>query len=81
LKRNGSGKPGSTSQQPFYQGPSHFEILEALREGNFSLVVMGAQGKGLFSEIFLGSVAYNIARLAPCPVLLIPRAQEMKKDS
>ncbi|NLJ26522.1 MAG: universal stress protein [Deltaproteobacteria bacterium] len=65
----------------FTKGHPISRILEALREGNFSLVVMGAQGKGLVSEIFLGSVAYNIARLAPCPVLLIPRAQEMKKDS
>ncbi|MGV8073261.1 MAG: universal stress protein [Syntrophobacteraceae bacterium] len=48
-------------------------ILEALKTGNFSLIVMGTQGRSLLSEILLGSVAYNIARLAPCPVLLIPR--------
>jgi nucleotide-binding universal stress UspA family protein len=48
-------------------------ILQALQTGEFSLVVMGTQGKGLVSELFLGSIAYNIARLAPCPVLLIPR--------
>jgi nucleotide-binding universal stress UspA family protein len=47
--------------------------LELLRTGEFSLVVMGTQGKSLLSEILLGSVAYNISRLAPCPVLLIPR--------
>lgn len=50
-------------------------ILETLRTGDFSLVAMGARGKSLISEILLGSVAYNIARLAPCPVLLIPRTQ------
>lgn len=48
-------------------------ILEALRTGDVSLVVMGAQGRSLLSEILLGSVAYNIARLATCPVLLIPK--------
>lgn len=47
--------------------------LELLGTGDFSLVVMGTQGKSLLSEILLGSVAYNISRLAPCPVLLIPR--------
>lgn len=49
-------------------------ILDVMKESDFSLVVMGTQGKGLVSEIFLGSVAYNIARMATCPVLLIPRA-------
>ncbi len=48
--------------------------LELLGTGDFSLVVMGTQGKSLLSEILLGSVAYNISRLAPCPVLLIPRS-------
>jgi nucleotide-binding universal stress UspA family protein len=48
-------------------------ILDFLRKGDFSLVVIGTQGRGLVAEIFLGSVAYNIARLAPCPVLLVPQ--------
>ena len=48
-------------------------ILESLKSDDFSLVAMGTQGKSLLSEILLGSVAYNISRLAPCPVLLIPR--------
>jgi nucleotide-binding universal stress UspA family protein len=48
-------------------------VLETLKREHFSLVVMGAQGKSLLSELLLGSVAYNVARLAPCPVLLVPR--------
>ncbi len=48
-------------------------IMETLEGGNHSMVLMGTQGKSLLSEIFLGSVAYNTARLAPCPVLLLPR--------
>lgn len=49
-------------------------ILDVMKESDFSLIVMGTQGKGLVSEIFLGSVAFNVARSATCPVLLIPRA-------
>jgi nucleotide-binding universal stress UspA family protein len=49
------------------------EILEMLKTGDYSLIVMGAQGKSLLTAILLGSVAYNISRLAPCPILLIPR--------
>ncbi len=49
-------------------------ILEVLRTQDISMIVMGTQGKGFITEIFLGSVAHNISRLAMCPVLLIPPA-------
>jgi nucleotide-binding universal stress UspA family protein len=47
-------------------------IIKVLENQDISLIVMGAQGKGFLKELFLGSVAHNVARLAPCPVLLIP---------
>ena len=49
-------------------------ILEALKNRDISLIVMGTQGRGFIQKIFLGSVAHNVCRLAPCPVLLIPPA-------
>lgn len=49
-------------------------VLQDLSSRDISLIVMGTQGKGLIKEIFLGSVAHNVSRLAPCPVLLIPPA-------
>ena len=49
-------------------------ILETLTSQDISLIVMGTQGRGFIQEIFLGSVAHNVCRLAPCPVLLIPPA-------
>ncbi len=49
-------------------------ILEVLKSQDISLIVMGTQGKGFIKELFLGSVAHNISRLATCPVLLIPPA-------
>ncbi len=48
-------------------------ILEFIRRSDCSMIVMGTQGRGFLSEIFLGSVAYNVARMASCPVLLLPR--------
>jgi nucleotide-binding universal stress UspA family protein len=60
---------------------SHFDpghplpaILRVLTSQDISLIVMGTQGKGFIQELFLGSVAHNVSRLAPCPVLLIPPA-------
>lgn len=49
-------------------------ILEVLKSRDISLVLMGTQGKGFLKELFLGSVAHNVSRLAMCPVLLIPPA-------
>lgn len=49
-------------------------ILQVLESQDISLIVMGTQGKGFIQELFLGSVAHNVSRLAPCPVLLIPPA-------
>ena len=51
-------------------------ILEILKAQDISLIVLGTQGKGFIKEIFLGSVAHTVARLAPCPVLLIPTSRE-----
>ncbi|MDD3580498.1 MAG: universal stress protein [Desulfobacca sp.] len=49
-------------------------ILKVLESQDISLIVMGTQGKGFIKELFLGSVAHHVSRLAPCPVLLIPPA-------
>ena len=47
-------------------------ILERARANRFSLILMGSQGRGFIHQVFLGSVANNIARLAPLPVLFVP---------
>jgi nucleotide-binding universal stress UspA family protein len=49
-------------------------IMRVLEDQDISMIVMGTQGKGFIKEIFLGSVAHNVSRLATCPVLLIPPA-------
>jgi nucleotide-binding universal stress UspA family protein len=49
-------------------------ILDALKTQDISLIVMGTQGRGFIQELFLGSLAHKVCRLAPCPVLLIPPA-------
>ena len=53
-------------------GHPYSVILEAVRSLDISLIVMGTQGRGFLAELFLGSVAHNISRVADCPMLLIP---------
>jgi len=47
------------------------EILKAAREGNFSLIVIGARGLSKMQELLMGSVSDGVTRLAPCPVLIV----------
>jgi len=54
-----------------YGSPTQI-ILERARANSYSLILMGSQGKGFIQEVFLGSVANNVARLAPLPVLFVP---------
>lgn len=48
------------------------EILEELAREDYSLIVMGSQGRGFIKEVFLGSVSHNIARQAQISMLLVP---------
>jgi nucleotide-binding universal stress UspA family protein len=48
------------------------EIVARAGKGDVSLVVMGSQGRGFVSEVFLGSVSQQVARRAPVSVLLVP---------
>lgn len=49
-------------------------ILNALKDGDYDLVVMGTQGRSGLSHVLLGSVAERVVRHSPCPVLTV-RAQ------
>lgn len=40
------------------------------REERVDLIIMGAQGKSLAQELLLGSVAHQVVRTAPVPVLV-----------
>ncbi|MEJ5315696.1 MAG: universal stress protein [Tenuifilum sp.] len=48
------------------------EIVKAIQTDKVTLTVMGSQGRGYLSEIFLGSVSHHVARHADSHVLLIP---------
>lgn len=54
-----------------YGNPSR-EIIHAVRDRQIQLTVMGSQGRGYVSDLFLGSVSHNVARQSDASVLLIP---------
>lgn len=52
-------------------------IIEFAREWEADLIVMGSQGVGGVAQMLLGSTADKVARLAPCPVLIAGRSDEL----
>jgi universal stress protein A len=46
------------------------EILLAAESEQSTLIAMARQGRGMLSEVFVGGVSNQVARQAPCPVLL-----------
>jgi len=52
------------------------QIVKVADEENVKLIVMGAHGKGLLTEIILGSVSTDVIRNANCPVLIVKKREE-----
>lgn len=52
-------------------GTAATEIVATAEEMGCDLIVMGTHGRGLVSRALLGSVANNVIRLSPVPVLTI----------
>lgn len=58
------------------QGNAYREIRNIVAESDVNLIIMGSQGSGFISELFLGSVSHNVLRHADCSVLVIPAERE-----
>jgi len=59
------------------EGPPASAICEHAR-GGFDLIVMGTHGRTGVARLLLGSVAEQVVRLAPCPVLTIRLPERVK---
>lgn len=53
-------------------GSPSAEILNKAREEEATMIVMGSQGRGFVSDLFLGGVCHQVVRNARIPVLAIP---------
>ncbi len=53
-------------------GDPHTEIIDEIHHSGATMVMLGAQGRSFFKELFVGSVSQFVARRSPIPVFLIP---------
>lgn len=57
-------------------GESYIKILEAAKDGNFDLIIMGNRGFSKIKRFFVGSVTQKVISEATCPVLVIHTDKE-----
>ncbi len=61
------------------EGRAYEAIIDAVAKDSAKLVVMGTHGQSWYRRILLGSTAEAFLRTAPCPVLIVPNAEEVKE--
>jgi nucleotide-binding universal stress UspA family protein len=55
-------------------------IADIAREVDADVIVVGTRGHSRIGGLLVGSVAQNLLKLAPCPVLSVPPGSEMTLD-
>jgi len=62
---------GSDVEAVAYVGRPALTIIEHAKAGGFDLIVMGTHGRTGLPHLLMGSVAEQVLRAAPCPVLTV----------
>ena len=57
-------------------------LAQVAADFDAEMIVVGSRGRGAWRSAVLGSVSSDVARLAPCPVLVVPeRAAELQRTA
>jgi nucleotide-binding universal stress UspA family protein len=62
---------GLTVHKEVREGTPFYEIIQAAREQDVDLIIMGTHGHSGLAHVLLGSVTEKVVRKAPCPVLTV----------
>jgi nucleotide-binding universal stress UspA family protein len=63
--------PGVQVEHLLMEGDPSSTIVQAARDSGCDLLVMGTHGRGFVLRVLLGSVAEDVLRQAPCPVITV----------
>jgi nucleotide-binding universal stress UspA family protein len=63
--------PNVTAEHVLLTGDEATEIVRLAVDEGFDLIVMGTHGRTGLSRLLMGSVAEQVLRRAPCPVLTV----------
>jgi nucleotide-binding universal stress UspA family protein len=74
-----AGQRGVSCRPLIGQGAIWDVLLDMIHQNNIDLIVVGTHGRRGPRKLLLGSVAEEVFRLAPCPVLTVgPKTSEMR---
>ncbi len=62
---------GLTVHTDVREGTPFYEIIQAAKEKDVDLIIMGTHGHSGLAHVLLGSVTEKVVRKAPCPVLTV----------
>lgn len=62
---------GRTVVHAVLEGSPRMEIVRYARQHEIDLIVLSTHGRTGLSHVLIGSVAENVVRTAPCPVLTV----------
>jgi nucleotide-binding universal stress UspA family protein len=64
-------RPDVRAERRLTEGDTVDEVLRVAQEVNADLIVMGTHGRTGLGRLLMGSVAEQVVRRAPCPVLTV----------
>jgi nucleotide-binding universal stress UspA family protein len=71
LQQLGQSCPEVHMKYRLLEGDAAAEVLRAAEESNCDLIVLGTHGRRGLGRLLMGSVAEQVVRKAPCPVLTV----------
>ncbi|HSI64943.1 MAG TPA: universal stress protein [Candidatus Saccharimonadia bacterium] len=71
--------PGQRVELKLFHGSASHHLTAAAANSDTGLVVMGATGKGTVGRLLVGSVAEHVAETVSAPVLVIRKAEPLRK--
>jgi nucleotide-binding universal stress UspA family protein len=71
LLRLGPTDPDTRIQHLLSEGDPARAILQAVRDNQCDMIVMGTHGRTGVRRLLMGSVAEEVVRKAPCPVITV----------
>lgn len=80
LQKLESENPEVRMEHRLVQGYAIEEILRAATETKCDLIMMGTHGRSRVGRLLMGSVAEQIVRRAPCPVLTVKMPQRLESS-
>lgn len=81
LERAGRSRPGIPVELNVGEGPAAAILAERAKAPDVALVVVGARGHGVITELMLGSASHALSHTCPKPLVIVPHDWSAKRPA